>query len=113
MIYVTQGSNQVVLPAADGFNFNPARMSSARVAVAGNVIRQESVLHASSAEATYSREITTDQRDALLAMYSSSSSVTVHYRNVGYSAVFRPSFATLDGGKILAEIKFSVVRRIQ
>jgi hypothetical protein len=87
MIYITQSpSTRVELPDASGFEIRPRRARAARTAVAGNVIRQESALHASTAEATYSRDVDRTLADAIETIHTTSSAVTVFYRNVRYQA---------------------------
>ena len=87
MIYVTQSpSTCVVLPDAPGFEIRPRRARAARTAVAGNVIRQESALHASTAEAIYSREVDRDLAESIETIHATRSAVTIWYKNRQYQA---------------------------
>lgn len=115
MIYITQGAtSRVVLPDAPGFAINPKRMSSARTAVAGNIIRQESLLSASSAEAIYNFAISKTDAAILEAMRDVSSVVTLHYKNKVYSALMTPEFGDpLGGKKVMVSLRFSIVRQYQ
>ncbi len=112
MIYITQGATlRVILPDASGFAINPKRMTASRTAVAGNIIRQESILHASSAEANYSREIDKTDAAILEQMRDASSSVTLHYRNKKYSASMTVDFGDTRGDRVGVQIRFGIVRQ--
>lgn len=112
MIYVCQSpSTRVELPNAPGFAINPTRAMSARTAVAGNVIRQESALHASTAVAQYSREIDADLAATLETMHAANSAVTLWYRNVQYQATMSLQAFPVTLNRTRVDITFRIVRQ--
>ncbi len=112
MIAITQGTYFVSLPEVPGFSVNPQRMTAARTAMAGNKIRQESALHASSAEPVYSGDIDPAPAAILQSMYLVSSSVVLWYKNKIYATTFHPVFNPGPGKKLATTIRFGVVREV-
>jgi hypothetical protein len=113
MIYISQGSLFLALPEVAGFKISPIRMQAERTAVAGNLIRQESVLHASSAMAVYARDLPADTAAILRTMHAASSAVVVHFRNVGYAATMRAEFEDKAGGMVAVSMRLGIVRQLQ
>ena len=113
MIYITQSpSICVVLPDAEGFEIRPRRARAARTAVAGNVIRQGSALHASTAEAVYSREVERNLAEAIETIHATRSAVTIWYKNVQYQATLAlEQSIPVNGQRSRLSFRLAIVRQ--
>jgi hypothetical protein len=113
MITVFGHYTRVNLPEISGFGIAPLRSQASRTALAGNVIRQVSELHASSGEASYSNTLARSLADALNSIHAATHAVTLTHRNKVYEAVmhFAPKWSA-QPGKIDVDINFYVVREI-
>ena len=112
-LIITQSpSIRIVLTAPKDFQINPSRMSSERTAVAGNVIRQLSTLHASSARPVFSGPVRKADADALETMHSTSSSVRIFWRNHQYSATMAVERGEWNGRFVQMRLTFSITREI-
>lgn len=114
MIYVSQGLLQVALPEVQGFRISPKRMTAEKTAVAGNTIRQYSILHESSATANYSGVIDSALASVLDAMHAGASNVvTLTWRNVSYVASMTYDGEPAKAGQHSVSITFAITRRVQ
>ena len=113
VLIITQSPNlRVELPAINGFSIQIVRMGSNRTAVAGNVIRQYSTLHISSAEASYQFKIDKAKADILEEMHVASPTVNIHWRGKSYSASMVYRSGNWHGRKIEVDIRFGLVREL-
>ena len=112
-LIITQSpTTRVVLPIFPGFKINPVRLESSRTAVAGNVIRQVSTIHASTAVATYSGPVERSKADTLATMHETSSNVRVFFRNRIYDAVMSFDPGDFAGRNQQVRIRLGIVREI-
>lgn len=113
MIYISQTSLHTSIPDALQFGVNPSRFEASKVSVAGNVIRQTSILHASTATATWSGILDAETASTLKTMHETSAQVTIHYRNTGYTATMKYSEAPATGDQVAVSLQFGIIAEIQ
>lgn len=112
-LFITQGpSYHIALPDDTQFAINPTRQTAARMAVAGNRIRQESILHSSTAEGTWSGLVSDADHTILRAMHTAGSAVIVHHRNTAYSATMGLESKYAKNRQWSVTLKLAIVREI-
>jgi hypothetical protein len=113
MIYISQGSLQAVLPDVAGFRVSPRRMTAQKTAVGGNVMRQYSLLHESSAVAYYNNLIDSETAEVLEQMHgSASNSVILCWRNISYVAALDYDGEPAAAGQHQVSLTLSITRRV-
>lgn len=111
--YITYNTFRVHLPFNKDFAINPKRPSSARTAIAGNVIRQTSALHASSATATWEGLIPISDASMLESIRTLSATVTLWHLNKIYTAMAEIEIKPPTNQKQNVVINFGIVKEIQ
>ena len=86
MISISNSTSCIQIPNAMGCAVNPRRFTAARRANAGNVIRQSSAFHVSSADVAYKGIITKAQADAIALLHEVGASIYLAIRGRVYVA---------------------------